>query len=587
MAAPIATTAKHLIEDPALPPRKRFKTSELPLNAAQRSSIDGLLHTIKKKGKYDSLRQRVWSQFAESEEKAAFTKSLNELAEAEIDRDPSLLSRDRGKAATLMQGAVDRSDIYKNVEKALDELIAKNIHHIIEAGREIRLAEVGEEVAAEEEKRGSRTDEQYEREAVNKRQERARARKQEEARKRREEEKEALRAQEAQKMKELEKLRSQDEKRKEREAVKAARAAEKERRRPQAMPKDVEERKPEMGTETSQDQDAPVDSPAVVVPPVDEKALEEAALALLLQEGREAAAKNEKKIDRDLSESPHRKPHVSPPKGPAAMRARDPTKPRLGFSSAPMHQGSPIPPPPPPMHPHSRSPYRLDRSRSTSQTRRGSHSIRDDDDYYQMDYKSQSRAKRHSEAGIHDSRDEDEHYERSASTRDRDGRSRKHGYDYEPSKHDYDHDHKESRESYSRRHDDGHRGGGRYEERRSSYTRPPREEAPEHIDRYVPGGAAPRDRDKERERDPKERDTPREPRRDRSSYFDTDRERQYYKKESESGRSSYRDRDRGSDRHRDRDGYRDRDRRGHGERPYVKPRTDEPPEHIDRYVPGK
>lgn len=47
-------------------PRKRFKTSELPLNSAQRSGIDGLLHTIKKKGEYDELRKKVWSKYAES-----------------------------------------------------------------------------------------------------------------------------------------------------------------------------------------------------------------------------------------------------------------------------------------------------------------------------------------------------------------------------------------------------------------------------------------------------------------------------------------------------------------------------------------
>lgn len=56
----------HLLEHPELPPRKRFKTSELPINATQKSTIDGLLHTIKKKGEYDLLRKKVWSQFEES-----------------------------------------------------------------------------------------------------------------------------------------------------------------------------------------------------------------------------------------------------------------------------------------------------------------------------------------------------------------------------------------------------------------------------------------------------------------------------------------------------------------------------------------
>lgn len=53
-------------EDEAFQPRKRFKTSELPLNVTQRSAIDGILHTFKKKGEYDVLRRKVWSQYLES-----------------------------------------------------------------------------------------------------------------------------------------------------------------------------------------------------------------------------------------------------------------------------------------------------------------------------------------------------------------------------------------------------------------------------------------------------------------------------------------------------------------------------------------
>ena len=66
MAAVNTTVSKHVLEETDLPPRKRFKTSELPINATQKSTIDGLVHTIKKKGEYDSLRKTVWSQFEES-----------------------------------------------------------------------------------------------------------------------------------------------------------------------------------------------------------------------------------------------------------------------------------------------------------------------------------------------------------------------------------------------------------------------------------------------------------------------------------------------------------------------------------------
>jgi len=54
------------VEDEYVPPRKKFKTSDLPLPTATRSAIDGLVHTFKKKGEFDKLRKHLWGKFAES-----------------------------------------------------------------------------------------------------------------------------------------------------------------------------------------------------------------------------------------------------------------------------------------------------------------------------------------------------------------------------------------------------------------------------------------------------------------------------------------------------------------------------------------
>ena len=54
------------IEEQITVPRRKFKASDLPLTPVQRSSIDSLLHTIKKKGEFDALRKKVWSQYADS-----------------------------------------------------------------------------------------------------------------------------------------------------------------------------------------------------------------------------------------------------------------------------------------------------------------------------------------------------------------------------------------------------------------------------------------------------------------------------------------------------------------------------------------
>ena len=63
MASVNVVSHKHSLEVLTGPQRKRFKTSELPLTSGQRSSIDALLHTFKKKGGFDVLRKKVWAGF--------------------------------------------------------------------------------------------------------------------------------------------------------------------------------------------------------------------------------------------------------------------------------------------------------------------------------------------------------------------------------------------------------------------------------------------------------------------------------------------------------------------------------------------
>ena len=62
----VAIAGKSSLEDSVPPPRKKLRITDLPLNSAQRTSIDNLLHTIKKNGEFDLVRKRVWSQYAES-----------------------------------------------------------------------------------------------------------------------------------------------------------------------------------------------------------------------------------------------------------------------------------------------------------------------------------------------------------------------------------------------------------------------------------------------------------------------------------------------------------------------------------------
>ncbi|KAL8770869.1 MAG: hypothetical protein Q9209_003520 [Squamulea sp. 1 TL-2023] len=370
----------HLREDEAFQPRKRFKACELPLSATQRSTIDELLHTIKKKGEYDTLRKKVWSAFVDSDEKKDFTNRLNELANAEIDRDPSFLSRDRGKAATLMQGAVDRSDIYRSVEQSIDRLVSEHLNHVLAAGREIRKAEIGEEAAAEEERRGNITDEEYAKEAAVRRVAREQQRHQDETRRRREEEKEKVRADFAKKEAELQRLKKREEERLEREAIKqrqkeALRKREEERserfkenegrgrsggddtpapsqrtqERSRSRRRSTERVDQSRNVSTHIAHDAKLEDAAALstaTPHIDEAEVEREALEKLLREGAELAAKSSTKQHPDRSDSvepPHRRPHMLKPKPSStsplkAVESRSPMrsasiKPVLSFSS--------------------------------------------------------------------------------------------------------------------------------------------------------------------------------------------------------------------------------------------------------------
>lgn len=46
--------------------RKKFKLSELPISTAQRTTIENLLYSFKKKGGFDAVRKEVWAKFNDS-----------------------------------------------------------------------------------------------------------------------------------------------------------------------------------------------------------------------------------------------------------------------------------------------------------------------------------------------------------------------------------------------------------------------------------------------------------------------------------------------------------------------------------------
>ncbi|KAI2295304.1 hypothetical protein LOZ03_001171 [Ophidiomyces ophidiicola] len=328
--------------------RKKFKASELPITSAQRNAIDNLLYSFKKKGGFDNARKKIWAEFNESEAKKSFIESLTQMAESEIERDTSLLSRERGKAATLIEGAVDRSDLYKTVDRAIDKISTNYLDDILEVLRSIRRQDAGDEIANSEEQRGNTTDEEYGRLVEAKRQEREEERRKElELQKKLEQERAEAEAEERQKQRELrrqqkeaerkereereERRRSEREKRREEERkMEEQREKEREerrRRRREEEEKEYRERRREerererewekeddrwrdsdrcRDRDKKHDLDAKDTKPPPKAPtpaPVDEKALEDEALELLLKEGKELAAKSRQRPEFDFEKA--------------------------------------------------------------------------------------------------------------------------------------------------------------------------------------------------------------------------------------------------------------------------------------------
>ncbi|KAL5002602.1 complex proteins associated with Set1p component shg1-domain-containing protein [Aspergillus recurvatus] len=354
--------------------RKKFKTDELPLTAAQHKAIEDLLHSFKKKGGFDHIRKKIWSEFHDGEGKAEFTRRLTEIAESEIEREPQLLSREQGKAATLIEGAVDRSDIYKTVEKTLDALAEQHLPAIFESIQEIRRQTIGDEQATRELIAGNRTDEEYAMLVKAKRDEREKIWQEEERKRREAEEAEARRKEEEdRKQREIQRQKDDEERARRRERDEQRRAEqraldeqrEKERQeryerrrredreryrdwgyrdrdRSRTRDRDLErdrdrdrdrdyryrdrdrDRSPgyrsERGLSPRQKDSQPEKTPVSKEPtpppppaPVDEKTLEETALQLLLKEGEELAAKARQKPEFDFEEAEAIENGLKPP----------------------------------------------------------------------------------------------------------------------------------------------------------------------------------------------------------------------------------------------------------------------------------
>lgn len=527
-------------EEYELPPRKKPKISELPLSSAQRSSIDGMLHTFKKKGEFDSLRKKTFQQYNESAARGIFENALRTFTTDEIEREPLKYLKPSGRlAAPLIEGAAARAQIYDKVESSIDSYIELYLESAERALREIRRKEVGEEQAISEQERGLKSDEAYAGEADKRRDARAKQfaeeeklRKKKEAQERKRKEIDALKKKQEQLMRETERLQRDQKRRLEREEwKKAEKERERERIRKYNEDREKQQKEAEEREKALQAEREKVEKEAQER---EQKRLEEEALSKLLREGREREDRGRRpEMDhrRDVSIEPPNRPRFAGT-APRNAYARDEMRLHgLMPTSLTIRKDDKVEPPrrEPEERRRSRSPLRErrddDRPRRTSRERYREGTMRKESYYRDLSAEREAWKKR--------AQNEDGEVVEPATR----ARSRSQG-------------------SYRRRTRSPPR---RTRERSREYSPPRRRErsrSPNNIDRYVPGKAVPRRREDSRDRS-------RDRRRDRS------RSRRDYSRDR-------RDRSRGIGRERSRD-RREEDRR----------RDDRPrPVEIDRYVPG-
>ncbi|KAL1590001.1 hypothetical protein WHR41_01402 [Cladosporium halotolerans] len=320
MAAATVNALLDEVEDFQLPPRKKPKVSELPLSSAQRASIDGMLHTFKKKGDFDALRKKALQQYNESAQRGMFEAALRKFTADEIDREPvKYLKPDRRLAAPLLEGAAARANVYDKSQADVDSYIEQYLATAEVTLREIRRKEIGEEAAAEEVKRGSKSEEEYKAEAEVRRKDREKKhveqeklRLKKEMQERKKQELQALKKKQEELMKETERLQREQKRRQEREEwKKAEKEREKERiakfnEERERQKKEAEEREKAAQVEREKRQKEREQR--------DKERLEQEALERLLNEGRAMTDRGRRpELERSESmEPPPRMRHHAP-----------------------------------------------------------------------------------------------------------------------------------------------------------------------------------------------------------------------------------------------------------------------------------
>ncbi|KAK9371060.1 complex proteins associated with Set1p component shg1-domain-containing protein [Lipomyces kononenkoae] len=89
---------------------------------SSQATTEEILTIFKRRGLFDSLRKSVFTDFKESSTYESLITAIESLVES--DSSATLTTRNRGKAAALLEGSVNRSEAFGNVNKYIDEHVS-------------------------------------------------------------------------------------------------------------------------------------------------------------------------------------------------------------------------------------------------------------------------------------------------------------------------------------------------------------------------------------------------------------------------------------------------------------------------------
>lgn len=92
-----------------------------------------LVEEFRRSGKFDEMRREALASFKDSDLHSDIRQQIQEIVDKEIEKQPQVLSRGRGKSAALIEGAMNRSSGTDSVYTRVDAYVDKAVNSDMEA----------------------------------------------------------------------------------------------------------------------------------------------------------------------------------------------------------------------------------------------------------------------------------------------------------------------------------------------------------------------------------------------------------------------------------------------------------------------